>query len=91
MTTLAAALEARTAEAAPELVESIERGRIRCHACGLGAVDHAGAWNVLLPSATIQGTDGSVSLWKDNVSDLLWDHFSRDEVLRSVVPKAGPP
>src|SRR6188472_998962 len=34
MTTLAAALEARTAEAAPELVESIERGRIRCHACG---------------------------------------------------------
>jgi len=32
--TLAAALEARTAEAAPELVETIDRGRIRCHACG---------------------------------------------------------
>ena len=32
--TLAESLEARTAEAAPELVETIERGRIRCHACG---------------------------------------------------------
>jgi pyruvate formate lyase activating enzyme len=32
--TLAEALEARTAAAAPELVETIDRGRIRCHACG---------------------------------------------------------
>ena len=30
--TLAEALEIRTAEAAPELVETIDRGRIRCHA-----------------------------------------------------------
>jgi pyruvate formate lyase activating enzyme len=34
MATLAEALEARTAEAAPELVESISRGRLRCLACG---------------------------------------------------------
>ncbi|MEO7271429.1 MAG: AmmeMemoRadiSam system radical SAM enzyme [Vicinamibacterales bacterium] len=32
--TLAEALAARTAPAAPELVETIDRGRIRCHACG---------------------------------------------------------
>jgi pyruvate formate lyase activating enzyme len=34
MPSLAEALEARTVEAAPELVETIDRGRIRCHACG---------------------------------------------------------
>jgi pyruvate formate lyase activating enzyme len=32
--TLADVLEARTAEAAPELVESIDGGRLRCYACG---------------------------------------------------------
>jgi len=34
MATLAEVLEARTAEAAPELVESISRDRLRCYACG---------------------------------------------------------
>jgi pyruvate formate lyase activating enzyme len=34
MSTLAEVLEARTAEAAPELVEHISRDRIRCYACG---------------------------------------------------------
>ncbi len=34
MATLAEVLEARTIEAAPELVESLDRGRLRCHACG---------------------------------------------------------
>jgi pyruvate formate lyase activating enzyme len=34
MATLAELLEARTAEAAPELVEPIERGRLKCYACG---------------------------------------------------------
>jgi len=34
MPTLAEVLEARTAEAAPELVEKIDRNRIRCYACG---------------------------------------------------------
>jgi pyruvate formate lyase activating enzyme len=34
MASLADILEARTVEAAPELVEPIERGRLRCHACG---------------------------------------------------------
>jgi pyruvate formate lyase activating enzyme len=34
MPTLADVLEARTVEAAPELVESIDRNRLRCHACG---------------------------------------------------------
>ncbi len=34
MATLAEVLEARTAEAAPELVESIDGGRLRCYACG---------------------------------------------------------
>lgn len=34
MVTLSEALETRTAAAAPELVEPIARGRIRCHACG---------------------------------------------------------
>jgi len=34
MATLADVLQARTAEAAPELVERISNGRIRCYACG---------------------------------------------------------
>jgi pyruvate formate lyase activating enzyme len=34
MATLSEVLEARTVEAAPELVEPIDRGRLRCHACG---------------------------------------------------------
>jgi pyruvate formate lyase activating enzyme len=34
MPTLAEVLEARTAQAAPELVETISKGRIRCYACG---------------------------------------------------------
>ena len=34
MATLAEVLEARTAEAAPELVEPISRDRLRCYACG---------------------------------------------------------
>src|SRR4029078_13098698 len=34
MATLAETLEARTAEAAPELIERISRDRIRCYACG---------------------------------------------------------
>jgi pyruvate formate lyase activating enzyme len=32
--TLAEVLEARTTQAAPELVETISRGRVRCYACG---------------------------------------------------------
>src|SRR5207249_2201893 len=34
MATLADMLEARTAEAAPELIERISKDRIRCYACG---------------------------------------------------------
>ena len=34
MASLAEILEARTVEAAPELVEPIDRGRLRCYACG---------------------------------------------------------
>jgi pyruvate formate lyase activating enzyme len=34
MATLHDVLAARTTEAAPELVESLERNRLRCHACG---------------------------------------------------------
>ena len=34
MATLAEVLEVRTVQAAPELVEPIDRGRLRCHACG---------------------------------------------------------
>ena len=34
MPSLADVLEARTVEAAPELVETLDRGRLRCHACG---------------------------------------------------------
>jgi pyruvate formate lyase activating enzyme len=34
MATLSAVLEARTVEAAPALVEAIDRGRLRCYSCG---------------------------------------------------------
>src|SRR3954470_21177401 len=34
MATLGEVLEARTADAAPELIESISKDRLRCHACG---------------------------------------------------------
>ena len=34
MATLADVLEARTADAAPELIERLDRDRIRCYACG---------------------------------------------------------
>src|SRR5579872_4347334 len=34
MATLSDVLEARTAEAAPELVERLDKNRIRCYACG---------------------------------------------------------
>ena len=34
MASLAEVLEARTAEAAPELVEALDRGRLRCYSCG---------------------------------------------------------
>ena len=34
MPTLAEVLQSRTVEAAPELIETIERNRIRCYACG---------------------------------------------------------
>jgi pyruvate formate lyase activating enzyme len=34
MPTLAEVLEARTVEAAPELVQALERNRLRCYACG---------------------------------------------------------
>ena len=34
MATLAELLEARTVEAAPELVEPIDRGRLKCYSCG---------------------------------------------------------
>ncbi len=44
--TLADVLEARTAEAAPELVESISRGRLRCHACGHACPIPEGAYGV---------------------------------------------
>jgi pyruvate formate lyase activating enzyme len=46
MATLADVLEARTAEAAPELVDSIERGRIRCYACGHECPIPEGAYGV---------------------------------------------
>ena len=34
MATLADILEARTTDAAPELVEAISNNRVRCYACG---------------------------------------------------------
>jgi pyruvate formate lyase activating enzyme len=34
MPTLAESLESRTVEAAPELVDAIDKGRVRCYACG---------------------------------------------------------
>jgi pyruvate formate lyase activating enzyme len=46
MATLADVLEARTAEAAPELVEPISKGRIRCYACGHECPIPEGAYGV---------------------------------------------
>jgi pyruvate formate lyase activating enzyme len=46
MATLAEVLEARTAEAAPELVESISRDRLRCYACGHECPIPEGAYGV---------------------------------------------
>jgi pyruvate formate lyase activating enzyme len=46
MATLAEVLEARTAEAAPELIEVISKGRIRCYACGHECPIPEGAYGV---------------------------------------------
>ena len=46
MASLAEVLEARTAEAAPELVETISKGRVRCYACGHGCPMPDGAVGV---------------------------------------------
>ena len=46
MPTLADVLAARTAEAAPELVQPIERGRLRCYACGHECPIPEGAYGV---------------------------------------------
>ncbi len=46
MATLAEVLEQRTAEAAPELVESISRDRLRCYACGHECPIPEGAYGV---------------------------------------------
>ena len=46
MATLAEVLEARTVEAAPELVETIERDRLRCYACGHECPIPDGAYGV---------------------------------------------
>jgi pyruvate formate lyase activating enzyme len=46
MPTLAEVLEARTVEAAPELVETIERDRLRCYACGHECPIPDGAYGV---------------------------------------------
>ena len=46
MSTLADLLETRTAEAAPELVEPISKGRVRCHACGHECPIPEGAFGV---------------------------------------------
>jgi pyruvate formate lyase activating enzyme len=46
MPTLAEVLEARTAEAAPELVEPISKGRVRCYACGHECPIPEGAFGV---------------------------------------------
>lgn len=46
MATLAETLEARTAEAAPELVEPIARDRLRCYACGHECPIPEGAYGV---------------------------------------------
>ena len=46
MATLAEVLEARTAEAAPELVEPISKGRLRCYACGHECPIPDGAYGV---------------------------------------------
>ena len=47
MATLGQLLEARTVQAAPELVETIDRGRLRCHACGHACPIPDGAAGVL--------------------------------------------
>ena len=46
MATLADVLEARTAEAAPELVEPISKDRLRCYACGHACPIPDGAYGV---------------------------------------------
>ena len=46
MATLAEVLEARTAEAAPELVEPISRNRLRCYSCGHECPIPEGAYGV---------------------------------------------
>src|SRR5215218_7520441 len=46
MATLAEVLEARTVPAAPELVEPISKGRIRCYACGHECPIPEGAYGV---------------------------------------------
>jgi pyruvate formate lyase activating enzyme len=46
MPTLAEVLEARTVAAAPELVEPIDRGRLRCYACGHECPIPEGAYGV---------------------------------------------
>src|SRR5512143_2653551 len=46
MASLAETLEARTAEAAPELVEPISKGRLRCYACGHECPIPDGAYGV---------------------------------------------
>ncbi len=46
MATLAEVLEARTAEAAPELVEPISKDRLRCYACGHECPIPDGAYGV---------------------------------------------
>jgi pyruvate formate lyase activating enzyme len=46
MASLADILEARTAEAAPELVEAISKGRLRCYACGHECPIPEGAFGV---------------------------------------------
>jgi pyruvate formate lyase activating enzyme len=56
MATLADVLEARTAEAAPELVEPISRGRLRCYACGHECPIPEGAYGVCRVRFNQRGT-----------------------------------